>query len=80
MGKLSPYVNVDSEDVTFRRMSEELINQELVYASHLGLPAIMFTLRGRSTSNLARIIHNRMLAGCNYQVCHNFKYVEVVSC
>lgn len=68
MGKLSPYINVDSSDLTVRKQSEELLNQELAYASHLGLPAIMLTLRGPNNTNLARIIHNKMQSGCIYQV------------
>ena len=68
VGKLSPYINVDSNDLTVRKQSEELLNQELAYASHLGLPAIMLTLRGPHNTNLARIIHNKMQSGCIYQV------------
>lgn len=68
MGKLSPYINVDSEDPVVRKQSEEALNQELAYASHLSLPAIMFSLRGDNQTNLARIIHNKMQAGNNYQV------------
>ncbi|KAJ9578127.1 hypothetical protein L9F63_025012, partial [Diploptera punctata] len=68
VGKLSPYINVDSEDPIVRKQSEEALNQELAYASHLGLPAIMFTLRGDNQINLARILHNKMQAGSTYQV------------
>lgn len=68
VGKLSPYINVDSEDPVVRKQSEEALNQELAYASHLGLPAIMFTLRGNDQTNLARILHNKMQAGSTYQV------------
>jgi protein arginine N-methyltransferase 5 len=68
VGKLSPYINVDSEDLVVRKQSEEALNQELAYASHLGLPAITFTLRGNNQINLARILHNKMQAGSTYQV------------
>ncbi|KAJ9601448.1 hypothetical protein L9F63_000396, partial [Diploptera punctata] len=57
-----------SEDPIVRKQSEEALNQELAYASHLGLPAIMFTLRGDNQINLARILHNKMQAGSTYQV------------
>jgi protein arginine N-methyltransferase 5 len=68
VGKLSPYIDVDSEDLVVRKQSEEALNQELAYASHLGLPAVMFTLRGDHQINLARILHNKMQAGSTYQV------------
>ncbi|PSN42874.1 Protein arginine N-methyltransferase 5 [Blattella germanica] len=68
VGKLSPYINVDSADPIVRKLSEEALNQELSYASHLGLPAIMFTLRNGNETNLARILHNKMQAGSTYQI------------
>ena len=77
MGKLSPYINVDSEDLVVRKQSEEALNQELAYASHLGLPAIMFSLRGDNQINLARMVHNKMQAGSTYQVSRS--YVKLVN-
>ncbi|PNF42601.1 Protein arginine N-methyltransferase 5 [Cryptotermes secundus] len=68
VGKLSPYIDVDSEDPVVRKESEEALNQELAYASHLGLPAVMFTLRRDNQTNLARILHNKMQAGSTYQI------------
>lgn len=68
VGKLSPYINVDSEDPVMRKQSEEALNQELAYASHLGLPAVTFSLRGDNQTNLARMVHNKMQAGSTYQV------------
>lgn len=68
VGKLSPYIDVDNPNPLLRKQFEEVLAQELAYASHLGLPAIMFTLRGNNNVNLARLIHNKLQAGCCYQV------------
>ncbi|XP_049813018.1 protein arginine N-methyltransferase 5 isoform X1 [Schistocerca nitens] len=68
VGKLSPYIDVDSPDDTYRKQSEETLAQELAYAAHLGLPAIMFTLRSANNVNLSRLLNNKLLAGCCYQV------------
>lgn len=76
VGKLSPYINVDSEDPVVRKHSEEALNQELTYANHLGLPAVMLTLRGNNQINLARIFHSKMQAGSTYQV--TFMLVDVM--
>nr|CAD7587186.1 unnamed protein product [Timema genevievae] len=67
VGKLSPYINLDFSDETTCRLSQETLAQELMYANHLGLPAVMFTLRRDNQINLARLINNKMQAGCTYQ-------------
>nr|CAD7393122.1 unnamed protein product [Timema cristinae] len=72
VGKLSPYINLDSSDETTCRLSQETLAQELMYANHLGLPAVMFTLRRDNQINLARLINNKMQAGCTYQVRASF--------
>ncbi|XP_067002260.2 protein arginine N-methyltransferase 5 [Anabrus simplex] len=68
VGKLSPYIDVDSQDPAQRRHAEEVLTQELTYASHLSLPAILIALRNSNHVNLARIIHNKIQAGCAYQI------------
>ncbi|KAG8233089.1 hypothetical protein J437_LFUL013089 [Ladona fulva] len=68
VGKLSPYLAVDSEDTHFRRQSEEALNQELMYAAHLCLPAVMVTLRGPKNTNLARILQSKFQSNSTYQV------------
>nr|CAD7409519.1 unnamed protein product [Timema poppensis] len=72
VGKLSPYINLDSSDEITCRLSQETLAQELMYANHLGLPAVMFTLRRDNQINLARLINNKMQAGCTYQVRASF--------
>ena len=43
-----------------RKNSEARLVQELRYASHLGLPAVMARLEGPHHANLARIISNHI--------------------
>ncbi|XP_063221262.1 protein arginine N-methyltransferase 5 isoform X1 [Bacillus rossius redtenbacheri] len=68
VGKLSPYIDVDCGHEVTRKLSVEALNQELQYAHHLGMPAVMLTLRGGQQVNLARILHNKIQAGCIYQI------------
>ncbi|KAF4522873.1 hypothetical protein B566_EDAN012808 [Ephemera danica] len=64
VGKLSPYIDVDSEDWTVRQQSELTFLQELQYCTHLGLPAIMLNLTGPNKVNLARLLHNKLYSNC----------------
>ena len=68
VGKLSPYIDVDHEDKIQRQMSEKVLEQELSFAGHLGLPAVMLRLRKNNT-NLARILHSKVLISPLNQVC-----------
>lgn len=68
MAKLSPYIDVDSLDKTICRESEFALEQELSYACHLDVPAILFTLRGPNCANLARIVYSQILGLTQYQV------------
>jgi len=68
VGKLSPTIDVDSRVPTVRKNSEERLGQELRYASHLGLPAIVVKLYGVSHTNLARLVSNHLYKGASFQV------------
>lgn len=70
VGKLSPYINVDSKTPHVRENSEATLNQELSLALHLGLPAITFKLTDNidNNVNLARILNNKMVAVGNIQI------------
>lgn len=70
VGKLSPYINVDSKSRTVARNSEETLLQELALANHLGLCAVTFKLNGNieKNMNLARIICNKVAATLHYPV------------
>lgn len=60
VGKLSSYLDLDHEDKFIRQQSEKLLEQELSFAGHLSLPAVMISLRKKNT-NLARVLHNKVV-------------------
>lgn len=68
LGKLSLNINVDSEIDNVRRKSELLLHQELGFAGHLGLPALMLHLFQPINANLAHILYNKFINGANYQM------------
>uniref|UniRef100_A0A8C1TNV3 Protein arginine N-methyltransferase 5 n=1 Tax=Cyprinus carpio TaxID=7962 RepID=A0A8C1TNV3_CYPCA len=55
VGKLSPWIETDSELTTERRNSEAALVQELSFCAYLGLPAFMIPLRGPHCANLATL-------------------------
>ncbi|XP_072885163.1 protein arginine N-methyltransferase 5-like [Hemitrygon akajei] len=63
VGKLSPWIQADSEDEQVRRNSEEALLQELNFAAYLGVPAFLLPLRQMNNSNLARVLINHLLTG-----------------
>ncbi|KAG8037995.1 hypothetical protein G9C98_006320 [Cotesia typhae] len=70
VGKLSPYINVDSPVQHVRENSEAMLAQELSLASHLSIPAITFKLQGdiNKNINLACIINNKVVTVSNTQI------------
>ncbi|XP_076764519.1 protein arginine N-methyltransferase 5 isoform X2 [Xylocopa sonorina] len=70
IGKLSPYIRVDSKDPTLRKNSEETLKQELTLASHLGLVGVTFKLtKGiEHNANLARVIYDKVSSACALQM------------
>ncbi|CAH1270096.1 CARM1 [Branchiostoma lanceolatum] len=65
VGKLSPWLQPDSEIESVRKNCEKALQQELSYAAHLSLPAILVQLRGTRCANLARYIHYHMMGHNN---------------
>lgn len=68
VGRVSPTIDTDSPLPTVRANSEARLAQEMKYASHLGLPAIMVRLHGREHTNLARLVSNHIAKGAGFQV------------
>lgn len=70
MGKISPYIKVDSKNQILRKNSEETLIQELTLASHLDLGGVTFKLTGgiNRNTNLARIICDKLSSTCSLQV------------
>lgn len=70
IGKLSPYIKVDSKNPSLKKNSEETLKQELTLASHLGLVGVTFKLtKGiKENANLSRIICDKLSSTCSLQV------------
>jgi hypothetical protein len=58
---------LDHEDKLLRQESEKVLDQELSFAGHLGLPAVFVPLRKNNT-NFARVLHNKVLSSPLNQV------------
>ncbi|XP_047327783.1 protein arginine N-methyltransferase 1.5 [Impatiens glandulifera] len=65
VGKISSWIDLDSEDETLRSDSEITIKQEIAWASHLSLQACLLpTPKGVSCANYARCV-NEILQNLN---------------
>lgn len=64
IGKISDYINVDSEEVSLRKNSELTLEQELKWCIYLGISTVMlnFPVEG-SFVNLARSIYSKLKTG-----------------
>ncbi|XP_061587228.1 protein arginine N-methyltransferase 5 [Cololabis saira] len=63
VGKLSPWINVDSEIEMERRNSEAALTQELNFSAYLGLPVFMIPMTSSQNANLARVLVNHVHTG-----------------
>jgi len=68
VGRVSHTIQVDSRVHHTRQNSEARLAEELRYASHLGLPAVVVSLHGPDHTNLARIMSNTISKGASFQV------------
>uniref|UniRef100_A0A4W5KMC8 Protein arginine N-methyltransferase 5 n=1 Tax=Hucho hucho TaxID=62062 RepID=A0A4W5KMC8_9TELE len=75
VGKLSPWIETDSEVETERRNSEAALVQELNFSAYLGLPAFMIPLKGPHCANLARNYNSFLILGlcCDWK-CHGISF------
>ncbi|KAL2637605.1 hypothetical protein AAZX31_06G072300 [Glycine max] len=65
VGKISSWIDLDSEDETLRVDSETTLRQEIAWASHLSLQACLLPApKGTSCANYARCV-NQILQGSN---------------
>lgn len=65
--KMSEWLDVDSPNVVCRRTSEKVLEQELLYAGHVGVQAIMVKVDNKRCVNLARMINDIFFLWNNYQ-------------
>ncbi|KAG5898200.1 hypothetical protein JTB14_005580 [Gonioctena quinquepunctata] len=75
VGELT-HVDVDSEVDHIREHSRITFNQELGFASHLGVPAIWITLTKPNNIQLARVLHEKLVSGFSYSVWVNIPMVH----
>jgi len=61
VGKISPWIDVDSPCEARRRNAIQAMNQEISFAVHLSLPSILFKLKSSRNMQLAQIINNTLL-------------------
>ncbi|KAG6783509.1 hypothetical protein POTOM_012958 [Populus tomentosa] len=65
VGKISSWIDLDSEDETLRMDSETTLKQEIAWANHLSIQAcILPSPKGASCANYARCV-NQILLGLN---------------
>lgn len=62
VAELTRTINVDSDIDHIRLHNEALLEQELGFAYHLGVPAIQIYLKQRRNINLARILYEKILS------------------
>lgn len=67
IGRISDYIDVDSNHEPYRIQSEKMLNQELMYISHLGIQTSIIKLHKRNNINLSRIIYDRCQENTLYQ-------------
>lgn len=69
-------LDVESEVEHIRDQSKALLQQELNFASHLGVPAILINLHKPTNTQLARIINEKLVGPVNYSVWINIPMVH----
>jgi protein arginine N-methyltransferase 5 len=65
VGKLSPWLNLDSSIPQVRKASEKAFAQEMAWASHLSVPAIMLPTPAFNCFNYSASV-NRFLAASSF--------------
>ncbi|XP_066254290.1 protein arginine N-methyltransferase 5 [Euwallacea similis] len=68
VGELSTNLDVDSDVNEIKQISKEILEKELGFASHLGLPAILIDLIKPKNIQLARIINDKLISGFAYSI------------
>jgi len=68
VGKISDWIDLDAEDDNLRFLSEKALLQELDFAVHLSLPAVLIPLKSRKCANLARFLNEHLYLGPSQQI------------
>lgn len=80
VGKISSYLDCESEDSERRTLSEMALLQELAYSSHLGFSAIMMSLNHPHNNNLARILRGKLISNFTPTVSLLVNILQFISC
>ncbi|EEC15894.1 Shk1 kinase-binding protein (Skb1), putative, partial [Ixodes scapularis] len=56
------------EKDVLKKSSAKVLERELCYAAHVGVPAIIINLKGPRCINMARLLHNYLLVSTSYQL------------
>eukprot|EP01052_Picozoa_sp_SAG31_P009567 SAG31_NODE_505_length_14757_cov_20.172943_12_plen_124_part_00 len=65
---LSSWLDLDASSQADRARSESAFKEQVAYAAHLGLPAVMIPRTSYNSSNLWATVHQTLLALTNMQV------------
>lgn len=76
VGELTSHIDVDSEIDHIREHSKELFLQELGFATHLSVPAILIYLSKPNNIQLARILNDKLNSGFSYSVWINIPMIH----
>lgn len=68
VGELSTSIDVDNEDAVVSKTSKQKLEQELGFASHLGVPAILIHLTKPKNVQLSRVINDKLVSNFSYAV------------
>lgn len=60
IAKVTDTIDCDSPDDTFRRHSERVLQQELLFAEHLSIASVVIRLHSERTVNLARVVSRQI--------------------
>lgn len=68
VGVLSNWISLDAPDASHRKKSELAFKEQVAFAAHLGLPAVIIPSLGYNTVNLWAAVHQTLLALTNMQI------------
>lgn len=60
VGKTSPWIQMNSRVDVIRKNSEAAFKQELAFASHLSVPAVLMQLKSGDVTNMARCLNEHL--------------------
>lgn len=68
VGKVSPWIDVDSKCETRSRNAVCSLQQEMSFATHLSLPAVMMKLRSYRNARLAQLVNDALISSHILQI------------